>query len=453
MLFRHHALGFTCLLVAPTLAACSEGGSDEGGFSTFTTAPGDGDGDPGETGDGDGDGDGDPGDGDGDLANCGDSIVDAGEQCDLGPQNSDAGQCTTACQIASCGDGLVYEGFEECDDANPVNTDDCISDCKLAVCGDAYTQAGVEACDDGNDDETDGCTSSCVTGVCGDGILQMGEQCDDANMDTSDDCPACQLAFCGDGYIQAGIEVCDDGNLETTDGCISPLCVPATCGDGYLWAGMETCDDGNVEDADACPTSCAPSYCGDGFTWAGMEECDDGNDDEMDGCTSMCEALYVEFMFTDTPQDDIAATAVRDFFMSVPNPQPTTWIMFEVLVAPSQGAWCATGADWYISQYLSLAQAGGNSQSGNWNKYVRNGGPMAQWSAVMNSPYTNYWGASCGSSAWDWCSEWGMGGLSLAVMPGSAGNNGECYDNGWSNGANWQARIRVGPSRMSACGF
>jgi cysteine-rich repeat protein len=447
VLARHPKLGLTCLLVTP-IFACSGGESGDGGFSTFTTTVtttyGDGDGDSGET-------DGDAGDGDGDPGNCGNAIVDGGEQCDLGPQNSDTGQCTTACQIAACGDGLVYEGFEECDDGNPTNSDDCVSDCHVASCGDGYTQTGVEACDDANTDEADGCTSSCTTGVCGDGIVQDGEQCDDSNMDTGDECPACQLAFCGDGYIRLGIETCDDGNVETNDGCISPLCVPATCGDGYLWEGMETCDDGNVEDNDACP-ACAPGFCGDGFTWADMEECDDGNDDEMDGCTSMCEALYLEFTFTDTPQDDVAATALRDFFMSVPNPQPTTWIMFEVLVAPNQGAWCAESADWYISQYLNMAQGGSTTQSGNWDKYVRNGGPMVQWSAVMNSPYTNYWGTLCGSSAWDWCSEWGIGGLYLAVMPGNQ-VSGESYANQWSGGANWQAKIRVGPSRESACGF
>jgi cysteine-rich repeat protein len=279
--------------------ACSGGSGDDEGFSTFTTFPmttttmGDGDGDTAETGTASaGDGDGSPGDGDGDgdgaPANCGDGVVDAGEQCDLGPQNSDTGQCTSSCQIAACGDGLVYEGFEECDDGNPVNTDDCVDGCKLATCGDAFVHEGVEECDDGNPDDADGCTTTCVTGVCGDGIVQMGEQCDDMNDITYDDCPACQLAFCGDGYIQAGVEICDDGNLDTTDACISPTCVPAECGDGYLWAGMETCDDGNLDDADDCPTSCAPAFCGDGFKQDGVEECDDGNMIDMDGCTNMC---------------------------------------------------------------------------------------------------------------------------------------------------------------------
>ena len=107
-------------------------------FSTFgDTGNGDGDGDgENETSDGmTGDGDGDPGDGDGDGdgdATCGDGMIGDGEECDLGPDNSDAGQCTTSCLIADCGDGLVYEGFEECDDGNPDNTDDCVEGCLIA---------------------------------------------------------------------------------------------------------------------------------------------------------------------------------------------------------------------------------------------------------------------------------------------------------------------------------
>ena len=283
-------LGLACLITLPLLVACPTGQvDDDGGFTFATTPPGDGDGDPTETGDPSGDGDGDPS-GDGDPTSggdCGDGVVDPGEECDLGEQNSDVGQCTTSCFIASCGDGLVYEGFEECDDGNSVNTDDCVEGCKLAECGDGFWHMDVEMCDDGNDDETDGCTSDCVPANCGDGIVQEGEQCDDGNMDTSDDCPACQLAYCGDGFIQAGIEICDDGNMDNTDACIAPQCIPAECGDGYVWANMEGCDDGNMDDTDACP-SCQPGYCGDGFRWQGMEECDDGNMVDDDSCSNAC---------------------------------------------------------------------------------------------------------------------------------------------------------------------
>ena len=96
-------LGFVGLLGCPTEPA------DDGGFTFSTTLPGttdngDGDGDEAGTMDA-GDGDGDAGDGDGDTGpgSCGDGVVDEGEQCDLGEQNSDSGQCTTSCNIAVSG--------------------------------------------------------------------------------------------------------------------------------------------------------------------------------------------------------------------------------------------------------------------------------------------------------------------------------------------------------------
>ena len=78
--------------------------------------------------------------------------------------------------------------------------------------------------------------------------------------------------------------------------------------------------------------------------------------------------------------------------------------------------------------------------------------PTPTWGNMLNSAHTNYWGSGCGGNQWDWCSEWGMGGRSLALMPGEA-NSGESYANGWSNGQNWTVTVRYGPNRMSACGF
>src|SRR5688572_23141098 len=115
------------------LAACSPTGVvDEGTtFGTFgsfsqsdaTTGDADaGDGDGDSSGDGDGDGDAGDGDGDGEPSeDCGNGVIDPGEECDLGEQNSDTSTCTTFCNIATCGDGLVLEGLEECDDGNAVS--------------------------------------------------------------------------------------------------------------------------------------------------------------------------------------------------------------------------------------------------------------------------------------------------------------------------------------------
>jgi cysteine-rich repeat protein len=48
--------------------------------------------------------------------------------------------------IPGCGNTIVEAG-EECDDGNHLSTDACI-DCKLAKCGDGFVEAGVELCGD-----------------------------------------------------------------------------------------------------------------------------------------------------------------------------------------------------------------------------------------------------------------------------------------------------------------
>ena len=181
------------LAIALTPLACTPAGSDDG--TTFATFGDDGD---------DTSGDGDP-TGDGDT-NCGDGVVDPGEQCDLGPQNSDAGVCTTGCTLAECGDGFVYTGFEECDDGNSSNTDDCVHGCKLATCGDGFVHAGVEECDDGNDVETDACLPVyCKNAQCGDGIVWAGmEQCDDGNNQSGDGCDATCNSECNGTILVQG---------------------------------------------------------------------------------------------------------------------------------------------------------------------------------------------------------------------------------------------------------
>jgi cysteine-rich repeat protein len=268
--------------VLPVLLAfgCSSGGGDDGSvFTSFGgSVGGDGDGDASETGEDTSD------------DTCGDGIVQAGEQCDFGSENSASGQCTPDCQIARCGDGYHYPPFEECDDGNTSNTDDCLNTCKLATCGDGYVHEGVEECDDGNDDDVL-CNSECLLGTCGDGIVQPGEQCDDGNDDTTDACPACQFAYCGDGYVQEGVEECDDGNDIETDACRPIVCKLNVCGDGIIHEGVEECDDGNDVDTDDCTNACTIAVCGDGIVHEGVEQCDDGNNIDDDYCTNACESL------------------------------------------------------------------------------------------------------------------------------------------------------------------
>ena len=90
-----------------------------------------------------------------------------------------------------CGNGMVETG-EQCDDGNLVDGDGCDSQCFTEVtgpvCGDGLVEA-PEECDDGNTTPGDGCDANCLTEVvamCGDGIIQIGEQCDPPDGTTCD---------------------------------------------------------------------------------------------------------------------------------------------------------------------------------------------------------------------------------------------------------------------------
>ena len=171
---------------------------------------------------------------------CGDGAVDAGEECDAGPANSDNGTCTLACKNAICGDALLGPG-ESCDDGNANSDDACTNECALASCGDAIVQAG-ETCDDGNDDDTDACLASCV------------------------------VASCGDGKVQAGVETCDDGDADETNACTS-LCLAPACDDAIKSGDESDVDCGSACDPCAVDAACVVAAdCASGFCSAGICE-------------------------------------------------------------------------------------------------------------------------------------------------------------------------------------
>jgi cysteine-rich repeat protein len=191
------------------------------------------------------------------------------------------------CQEPGCGNGVVEDG-EECDDGDDDSSDECVTDCKAAVCGDGFMHVGIELCDDGlANSDTGRCKLNCTLQSCGDGLVGPGENCDDGNDENADACSnACAPMGCGDGMV-AGSEQCDDMNAVNTDGCLN-TCVLAVCGDGVVQEGVEACDDGDASNEDACVAGCAAAVCGDGMVQAGVEECDDGNVIATDGCDNQC---------------------------------------------------------------------------------------------------------------------------------------------------------------------
>jgi cysteine-rich repeat protein len=147
------------------------------------------------------------------LENVGD-INDDGEINDddcilLGPQ---------------CGNNILEEG-EECDGTGgPVNPQWCSGECVIIPgCGNARLENGEE-CDDGNIQDGDGCSSQCINDaspVCGNNIWQQGEECDGTGGPVNPQWCTAQctiIAHCGNNHIDEG-EQCDDGNNQAGDSC------------------------------------------------------------------------------------------------------------------------------------------------------------------------------------------------------------------------------------------
>ena len=228
---------------------------------------------------------------------CGDGVLNDGEACDDGPQNSDflPDACRTNCQLATCGDSVV-DSNEACDEGllNGVSPNPCRSDCVPNLCGDGYL-GGDEVCDDGNNLSGDGCRGDCGQDetLCNNGVVDPGEGCDDAggNSDTVPDAcrTDCQPARCGD-HVQDSGESCDDGN--TLDDLTCSKTCENFCGDNVLNPALgEECDrgaDNGVSPSD-CLTGCGRTTCGDGHLGGAEEGCDDHNNTDGDGCSALCQ--------------------------------------------------------------------------------------------------------------------------------------------------------------------
>jgi hypothetical protein len=114
--------------------------------------------------------------------NCGNDVVDPGEECD-GTGCGTGEECVDChCVMSSvCGNGIIEPG-EECDGAGcPTGSvcDDCA--CQMTmVCGDGIIDPG-EQCDGTGCGEGEECLADCtcsMSGTCGNGVLDPGEQCD-----------------------------------------------------------------------------------------------------------------------------------------------------------------------------------------------------------------------------------------------------------------------------------
>ena len=196
---------------------------------------------------------------------CGDGHVnrllgghgDPIEACDDGvndgsPCRADCGQLMT-----DCGNGMIETG-EECDDASGnsnIAPDACRTDCSAPSCGDGVTDSG-ETCDDGganSDLPNANCRTDCQRARCGDGILDDGERCDDGNTDSGDGCR---------GDCQQDETLCDNGVLDAGEDCDGSLLGGAACADaGPYNTGALDCLASCTYDVSGCSFV---GVCGDG---------------------------------------------------------------------------------------------------------------------------------------------------------------------------------------------
>jgi cysteine-rich repeat protein len=97
--------------------------------------------------------------------------------------------CLETVETGTCGN-TVIEANEQCDDGNLVAGDGCSGGCRFEICGNAWDDPGEE-CDDGNAVSGDGCSPACTREpLCGDGLVDPGEQCDDGAKASGDGCSA-----------------------------------------------------------------------------------------------------------------------------------------------------------------------------------------------------------------------------------------------------------------------
>jgi cysteine-rich repeat protein len=223
---------------------------------------------------------------------CGNDFVDAGEECDDGPLNSDTNPdaCRSDCTLPMCGDGVVDPGIGDQCDNGPMNSDTapdaCRTSCTLPVCGDGIVDPGVgDKCDDGNNMDGDGCSSACKFEACapqGGSICSAEQFCPGSQITASDSTRCCNAAceiatFCADCGSGMFNNVCDRSECNTiSQGCFF---------DDQTFPLPNQCN--------ACSGATCDSYSGDQTT-CGSDPCGVGNC-AWNAVAGKCEVSYTSF--------------------------------------------------------------------------------------------------------------------------------------------------------------
>lgn len=253
--------------------------------------------------------------------NCGDAVLDAGEECDWGDtKNGFTGgskACMTNCVKPKCGDGILHtEIREECEPLYTfIKKKDLITGKEIEekvpyipLCGDYCTHPKLDA----DKKLIEGCTWTrklcledlpALTESMFDDYVKKSqkkstssaerEPSSDAPADISSapppasSAPAEPISLCGNAAVDTG-ESCDQGDKNSSfvpNVCRTDCTLPV-CGDGVVDTFYgESCDQGKNNSnttPSACRLSCTPAFCGDGIVDTN-EQCDGGLD-----CLATC---------------------------------------------------------------------------------------------------------------------------------------------------------------------
>ncbi|MEM6956766.1 MAG: DUF4215 domain-containing protein [Myxococcota bacterium] len=268
------------------------------------------------------------------AAECGNGVVEEGEECDgVAPRNciqegfvggtiacsADCRIDKSGCEEALCGNGTLDDG-EECDGSDlrgescessgfaAGGTLSCDAECRLDTsecesCGNGRVDEGEDC--DGDDLGGMACTgrgftggtlscssrcdfieSACENDTCGNGTIEAGEDCDGAALN---DATCVELGFSGGDvscsadctFITSACTNCGDGRVDGFEACDGDDLAGQSCTTMGFTGGTLSCNAGCVFNASACVTT----RCGNGTVESG-EECDDGDTRDGDGCTA-----------------------------------------------------------------------------------------------------------------------------------------------------------------------
>ncbi len=227
---------------------------------------------------------------------------------------------------AGCGDGIINDG-EECDDGeenSDTDPDACRADCTFPVCGDSVTDSGEE-CDSGadnSDTEPDACRADCTEPVCGDRVTDSGEDCDGG-------------PGCSDTCTNPLASLCESCGFDDECGGPADFCVEGFCGLGCeetdCPVGFRCADVLGGQQCIPRDVICEPCFDPDGDGYGIGEEClgldcEEGNADvnpeaieECDGFDNNCNGLVDEAGAGPSwhaDNDDDGAGSIDDFIQA-----------------------------------------------------------------------------------------------------------------------------------------